>query len=188
MRFRDGVTKWGWNRDVDDLFIRESYLKALQTIQPKNIDMVMIEGIPGIGKSLFIFYYIYRVVQDAMKRGERIPTFLIADSDGNGYFLRVDSNGKGIVHKPTTETPDYLITDTRARSNPSYRQKYIHVSSTNNVNVQDIRKLLMQAQKPKIRHTIYLPKFTLDEYLECDGVGESCDKVSWNIMSIVMHL
>jgi len=138
--------------------------------------MAMLEGTPGIGKSLFIFYFIYVVVNQAIEKGENIPTFLIADRDGNGYFLRVDSNGNGMVHQPTTElTPDYLITDTKGRSNPSFTKQYIHVSSINNVNVKDVRKLMEQRQRKnkKTRKTIWLEGFSLEEYFEIDCVGEA---------------
>jgi len=142
--------------------------------------MGMLDGTPGIGKSLFIFYFIYAVVNQAIEKGEHIPTFLIADRDGCGYFLRVDSNGNGIVHQPTTElTPDYLITDTKGRSNPSFTKQYVHVSSINNVNVKDVRKLMeqRQPQNKKTRQTIWLAGFSLVEYLEIDCVSEA-SKVS----------
>ena len=72
------------------------------------------------------FYFIYAVGNQAIEKGEHIPTFLIADRDGCTYFL---------LHQPTTErTPDYLITDTKGRSNPFFTKQYIHVSSINNVN------------------------------------------------------
>ncbi|RYH00513.1 hypothetical protein EON65_49290 [archaeon] len=173
LTFKDGVTQWGWTRDVEDLYVRDCYISAVQTLS--EVDMAMLEGTPGIGKSLFIFYYIYILVLQAQEREERVPTFLIADRDGTEYFLRVDSNESGIVHKPTTETPDYLITDTKGRANPSFTKQYIHVSSINNKNVKDVRKLMEQRQRKykKTRRTIYLPGFSLEEYFEIDGGGET---------------
>jgi hypothetical protein len=178
LAFRDGRTRWGWTRDVDDLYVRACYTSAIDTLD--GADMAMLEGTPGIGKSLFIFYFIYMVVKQAIEKGENLPTFLIADRDGKGYFLRVDSNGNGIVHKPTTDlTPDYLITDTKGRSNPSFTKQYIHVSSINNKNVKDVRKLMEQRQRrnKKTRQTIWLAGFSLEEYFEIDCVGEA-SKVS----------
>ena len=173
MTFKDGVTQWGWTRDVDELYIRDCYILAVQILD--DVDMAMLEGTPGIGKSLFIFYYIYIIVHQAKEKGERVPTFVIADRDGTEYFLRVDSNGSGIVHKPTTETPDYLITDTKGRANPSFTKQYIHVSSINNINVKDVRKLMEQRQRKhkKTRRTIYFPGFDLKEYFEIDGSDEA---------------
>ncbi|RYY82538.1 hypothetical protein EON63_13075 [archaeon] len=174
LKFKDETTQWGWTRDVDELYVRDCYTSAIDDLE--RADMAMLEGTPGIGKSLFIFYYIYVVVTKARQKGENVPTFLISDRDGTGYFLGVDSNGCGIVHKPTTErTPDYLITDTKGRSNPSFTKQYIHVSSINNVNVKDVRKLMEQRKRKgnKTRCTIYLPGFSLDEYFEIDGGGET---------------
>eukprot|EP01031_Cornospumella_fuschlensis_P043372 gene43372-53020_t len=173
LSFKDGVAQWGWTRDVEDLYVRDCYNSAIETLS--EVDMAMLEGTPGIGKSLFIFYYIYILVRQAQERKERVPTFIIADRDGTEYFLRVDSNDSGIVHKPTTETPDYLITDTKGRANPSFIKQYIHVSSINNKNVKDVRKLMEQRQRKykKSRRTIYLPGFSLEEYFEIDGGGET---------------
>jgi hypothetical protein len=169
LSFGDGDAMWGWTRDADELYIRDCYKEAIRILD--NSDMAMIEGTPGIGKSLFIFYFIYTVVRQAKDNSQEIPTFLIEDRDGNGYFLRVDDNGNGIVHKPTTETPDYLITDTKGRSNPSFAKLYLHVSGINNVNVKDVKKLMDQRQPRahKTRSVIYLPGFSLEEYLEIDG-------------------
>lgn len=174
MTFKDGVTQWGWTRDVEELYIRDCYTEAIETLG--DVDMAMLEGTPGIGKSLFIFYYIYVIVRQAKERRDRVPTFVLADRDGTEYFLRVDSNGSGIVHKPTTETPDYLITDTKGRANPSFTKQYIHVSSINNINVKDVRKLMEQRPRKHNktrRRTIYLPGFDLKEYIEIDGNDEA---------------
>eukprot|EP01039_Chlorochromonas_danica_P011316 gene11316-12628_t len=181
LRFKDGLTRWGWTRDVDELYVRDCYTTAIQTLG--NVDIAMLEGTPGVGKSLFIFYLIYKVVFLSREQGQCIPTFLIADRDGTGYFLSVDLNGNGIVRAPTTETPDYLITDTRGRSNPSFTTQYIHVSSINNSNVKDVRKLMDQGHHrkgEKERRTIYLPGFSVEEYLEIDGFDEASNKVAMN--------
>lgn len=185
LTFKDGKTRWGWTRDVDDLYVRDCYTAAIDSLS--EADMAMLEGTPGIGKSLFIFYFIYVVVNQAIEKGEMLPTFLIADRDGCGYFLRVDSNGNGMVHQPTTKlTPDYLITDTKGRSNPSFTNQYIHVSSINNVNVKDVRKLMEQRQRKnkKTRRTIWLAGFSLEEYFEIDCVDEA-SKV--NIIMLYEH-
>ena len=87
LTFKNGVTRWGWDRDVDQLYIRECYTKAIGTLD--TADMAMLEGTPGIGKSLFIFYFIYVIVRQAREKGDVLPTFLISDRDGTGYFLRV---------------------------------------------------------------------------------------------------
>jgi hypothetical protein len=180
LSFADGVTRWGWTRDVDELYLRDCYTVAISKL--RKADMCVIEGTPGIGKSLFIFYFIYDIVSQAKANEQDIPTFLIEDRDGVGYFLRVDKKGVGIVHKPTTETPDYLITDTKGRSNPSFTILYLHVSSINNVNVKDVHKL-MDHRPPNVNKTrpkIYLPGFSLKEYFEIDG--DKVDKVSMYVV------
>ena len=179
LSFKDG-TFWGWTRDVKELYIRDCYTQAMNTLG--NADMALIEGTPGIGKSLFIFYFIYATVRQAKDNKQEIPTFLIEDPDGLGFFLRVDGNGNGIVHKPTTATPDYLITDTKGRSNPSFTKLYLHVFGFNNENVKYVRKLMDQRhpESNKTRPNIYLPVFSLEEYFEID-----CGKVDQVSMYVV---
>ena len=62
----DGKTRWGWTRDVDVLYLRDCYISAFDTLS--GADMAMLEGTPGIGKSLFIFYFIYAVVNQAIEK------------------------------------------------------------------------------------------------------------------------
>lgn len=170
LKFKDGETKWGWTRDVEDLYVRDCYTTAVGTLS--NAYAAILEGTPGIGKSLFIFYYIYILVKQARMKEEDIPTFIIAGRDGIEYFLHVHADGSGIVRKPTTETPDYLITDTKCRATPSFIKQYIHVSSINNENVKGFHKL-MEERQGKFKKTIYLPGFSWEEYFEIDGGGET---------------
>ncbi len=183
LTFKDGVTKWGWTRNVRDLYVRDCYTSTVQTLIDE-VDMAMLDGTPGIGKSLFIFYYIYMIVNLAKEKGEPVPTFVIADQDGREYFLGIDSNGNGIVRQPTTETPDYLITDTKGRANPSFIKQYLHVSSINSINLK------MEQRNPKSkkkRRTIYLPGFSWEEYFELDG-GDGSNLVSTHLHPFFAHL
>lgn len=188
LTFKDGVTQWGWKRDVRHLYVRDCYTSTVQTLIDE-VDMAMLDGTPGIGKSLFIFYYIYMIVNLAKEKGEPVPTFVISDRDGTEYFLGIDSNGNGIVRQPTTETPDYLITDTKGRANPYFIKQYLHVSSINNVNVKYVRKLLEQGdpKSKKERHTIYLPGFSWEEYFEVDG-SDGSNLVSTHLHPFFVHL
>lgn len=163
--FKDKSTRWGWSCEVEELYIRECYKQAIESLNVE-VKISMISGTPGIGKSLFIFYFIYAVVSKAKKDEQIIPTFLIANRDGAEYFFSVDSDENGIVHEPITgQTPDYLITDTLSRSTPLYRKQYIHVSSNSNVGLKDFRKTMMEVKNT----TIYMPVFSLAEYFEIDG-------------------
>lgn len=62
LQFCDGKC-WGWTRDVKVLYIRDCYKSFIEKV--RNTDMAMVEGSPGIGKSLFIFYFIYVMVTRA---------------------------------------------------------------------------------------------------------------------------
>lgn len=126
---------------------------------------------------IFQLYLIYMIVSEAFEKGEKVPTFVIANRDDKDYFLRVDSNnGNGVVHKPTLElTPNYLITDTRGRSSCLFTRQYLHVSGINNTNVKYVRKMIEQRppKNKKPRRFISFPGFPWQEYFEADSNGET---------------
>eukprot|EP01039_Chlorochromonas_danica_P007702 gene7704-8509_t len=175
LKFKDeGETCWGWTKDVNELYVRKCYKQALLELEGKR--MAIVEGTPGIGKSLFIFYFMYEKVRLAVQNHKKIPTFVIG-SPAKKYFLHVDDQGKGVVQSPPPSEimPDFLITDTIADSEPLFNIQYLHVSSINNENVLDVRKL-MDTQKEE--NILYFPGFSYDEFVEsdCDGSRDLVDK------------
>lgn len=171
LKFTDGVTRWGWKRDVEELYVRECYKSAVDTL--RDTDMAMLEGTPGIGKRLFIFYLIYVIVSEAFEKGENVPTFVIGDRDGRRFLLSVDSDGNGVVEIPTTQTPHYFITDTVGSCQPSFIRQYFHVTGFNDVNWKYVNKLLETPPvNKKPRQTIWFPVFSLQEYFEADNEGD----------------
>ena len=109
LQFTDGETNWGWIRDVKDLYVRACYEEAIRELEGKHV--AILEGTPGIGKSLFIFYFIHEKFHVARENNQPIPTFVIGGrslSSAKKYFLLVDAQGNGVVQVPTPETtPDY---------------------------------------------------------------------------------
>ena len=158
---------WGWNSDTKVLYERDCYIHTLNAIvQHRNKGPHIVEGTPGIGKSMFIFYFIYKLVLQARELNDKIPTFLIVGRTGNQYFLGVDNDGSAVVHRPISSiTPDYIITDTVGISEAHCSLKYIHVTSINNIEMKVVLKVMMDISGS----TIFMPVFSLEEYLDCDG-------------------
>lgn len=171
LKFTDGVTRWGWKRDVEELYVRECYTSAVDML--RDTDIAMLEGSRGIGKRLFIFYLIYVIVSEVIEKGENVPTFVIGDPDGRRFLLSVDSDGNGVVEIPTTQTPDYFITDTVGSSLPNFIRQYFHVTGFNDVNWRYVKRLIeTRPVSKKPRRYIRFPVFSLQEYFEADNEGD----------------
>lgn len=166
LKFSDGVTDWGWCRDVEELYERDCYISTMNKLN-NNVNMAIIDGTPGIGKTMFLFYYIYEKVRQSREKNESIPSFAISDRDGREYFLRSNPHtGIAEVLVPRIEwIPTYIITDTVGISNLSFTVQYIHISSINIQNTEHINNL--NTQYTNII-TMNLPVFSLEEYIECD--------------------
>lgn len=172
LKFKNHAAKWGWDGEIDTLYVRQCYEEAVETINVKN--RIVVQGTPGIGKSIFIFYLLYALVRQAREKGLPIPTFEIADQNEKRYFLTV-VGGNGVV---TTEgdTPDIIITDAVGRPVPGCKEKYIHVSSLYNKNLKDV---LNNIATRSDRAIITFPVFSRDEYLDSDGTTYSTVCLHW---------
>jgi len=74
---------------VEKILIRESYRFIAAKIEQRSLPRYIVTGSPGIGKSLFLFYLLYRLV----RRGERVLFWYDTDLmyyDGRGLIHEVD--------------------------------------------------------------------------------------------------
>ena len=93
---RDGWISFGQNipsTTLKDLYIRESYRTIASSINP-GINKAIITGTPGIGKSLFLIYLLWKLV----KEGKRV---LLIYHPFNIYY---DGNG-GVFHYASGQLP-----------------------------------------------------------------------------------
>lgn len=155
------------------LYVRDCYVKAIETLRGARI--AMIDGTPGIGKTMFIFYFIYAMVTQSRENGEGIPTFIIRDCAGTNFFLTLDATGNGIVvsdkDKDILERPDYRITKNFGECYSNCRKQYIHVVGTCSRSTRDVKRLM----EDDARHGRHLrfPVFSWDEYRDLDGGGDA---------------
>lgn len=134
----------------------------------------MVLGTSGIGKTIFAFYLVYKLVCQAREEGNPIPTFELADAREHTHFLKV-VEGKGVV-SATGNSPDYVITDAVARINSGCKKKYIHIASLHNTH---LRHLLNSIAPSKDCAEITFPVFSRDEYLESDETEGSAVCLYW---------
>ena len=129
----------------------------------------MINGTPGIGKSLFIiFRFIYITVAEAKASRLPIPTFVYSNRKENQFYLHFNTNNESVVSIYKLEscsTPNYFISDTIANETFSVSKLNIHVSSIHHDGNWKFRNSFHNESG----QVISFPTFSFEEYQRCDG-------------------
>lgn len=166
---------WGDSR-VDTLFVRPVYETALGDIAGHST--ALIEGTTGVGKSMFIFYFMHRKVREAINGGLKIPTFLFEKQDASGvktslYFF-ISGGNAAVVNQIDplrlpygSDLPDYYITDSCPTTSACANIQVLHVSSSGNSNF--LNYLLKTFDEIHDGISILFPPFSFPEYVLADG-------------------
>ena len=91
------------------LYIRSCYTAIMEEIKNESKTHVLVRGTPGIGKSVFLFYYIYCLAQ---MNGDNVSiclTYLSSEEKCTAYLLR--DNGVVTVSATFVGVPDYHFSD-----------------------------------------------------------------------------
>jgi hypothetical protein len=103
---------WGANySSTKKLLEREEYICAYNEIKANpQIQLAYVSGTPGIGKTLFLFWLIYKLVSTRDTASPVPSILLIAGQGGNKYVLRcTNSNPEVILWNG--EPIDYVLSD-----------------------------------------------------------------------------
>ena len=113
---KQGCAKWGPSHQSSVLVEREEYIRLWELIRKNPYRFISIRGSKGIGKSVFIFWLVYRIMKEASeeKKGPH-PTFLLIRSSGSGkvyHFLSVE-DGVAVTRSvaPGSVCADYVLSD-----------------------------------------------------------------------------
>jgi hypothetical protein len=93
--------KWGPSFAFSQLVERAEYVRCWEDIRKMpDLKFVLLRGTKGIGKSVFIYWLIYKLVNEALGRGSTIPSILLithGDAHGKKYELLTVVNNKPVV-------------------------------------------------------------------------------------------
>lgn len=143
IRFNDVDIKWGMV-DKNEILLRLRYESAIakfdDLLDPRQPSYGLVQGSSGIGKTTWIFYFIYRKARDKIALpfdDPKKPTFCYHDSDKNIFHFHYNDAGQPIVTKgdPIDIDPHYFISDTIPRITPSANILQLHVGSIGNQNM-----------------------------------------------------
>lgn len=133
-----------WEEGVDFLLVRDCYEKlynklvsAIQT-ESRTSEHWLLLGTPGIGKSLFGFYLIYKIVTSANNNNENIPSFVYSGREGKAVYLSYDEQPHIALY--VNQEADYVISDTVPLSAAMNRMFNLHITSINNEGASTVNK------------------------------------------------
>ena len=120
----------GWGSSgVSSLYPRKCYFDLINTIcNNPQFTKFLVLGSPGIGKSLFVYYFIYWTVKQKSKK----PSFVCSNLDGTEFLFTFDQNDNRpvvLLYERSMEMPQYFISDAFSKHDPPFRKAYIHISS-----------------------------------------------------------
>jgi len=164
--FSDNTVKWGDSRD-SKLFVRSCFDDAFKFITERELAIVNINGTPGIGKSLFGFWFMYKIVMDAKSNNKPIPSFVFSSRWDKEYLLHVKSGNPIVSIYSLQETPSYVISDTIPKPQIAAKILNMHISSVNDEKRLTFHNEIISAGRSGGVYTF--PYFSFTEYLQCDG-------------------
>lgn len=107
--------KWGPSFSFPVLVEREEYVRCWEIICSKPYKFITLRGTEGIGKSVFIYWLIYKIVKVARDRNSGImPTFLLINAGGQRKVYEFFSivNGSAVVQRLSSRvSSDYVLSD-----------------------------------------------------------------------------
>ena len=167
LKFEDGTL---WGDDVAELYERPCYIEIYLKIL--NMKAVLLKGTPGIGKSLFIFWFIYKLVLQAKENDGAIPTFIYRNRKGEEYFL---SSSKDCVTTVSRSkfgmVADFHISDTNADSTAHANKLCMHVCSVHNVHFKEYLNNVV-GTKGGFGIDFHMPTYSISEVEEYFGAKQ----------------
>jgi hypothetical protein len=176
IRFNDVGINWGMV-DKNEILLRlcyESAIAKFDLLRANQTAFGLVEGSSGIGKTVWIFYFIYRKTRGSIDLpfdDPNKPTFCYQDPDKNIFYFHYSAAGQPIVTKgkPADIDPHYFISDTIPRITPSANVLQLHVVSIGNQNM-DFQHFMGDRDN---KDATLFPPFSREEHLWCDGIKDA---------------
>ena len=110
-----------WPLNTIKLYERDVYKSITEDILRNQFSCVYITGTSGIGKSLYLLYFMYALVRESIVNATTVPTIFYKTREGESFLLLPDGNVmKSTMAIPvfTRETgvPNYVLIDSVVHS------------------------------------------------------------------------
>lgn len=100
--------KWGAN-NTSTLVVRECYDTIITTIRDKEYANVLLKGTPGIGKTFFMYYFIFSLVKNNSHKIVIAVAYLVRETQKTIY---ISVDGQDVtVSNSYAPVPDYYFSD-----------------------------------------------------------------------------
>jgi hypothetical protein len=162
---RDGWISFGQNipsTTLKNLYIRESYRTIASSINP-GINKAIITGTPGIGKSLFLIYLLWKLV----KEGKRVLFIYHPFNiyyDGNGGVFMLEKIPSPIDFSFWNDTL-WCLFDAKGKKEAQL-DEFPYEMCTFIVSTSPRREMVNDFKKPPVPQEFYMPTWTKAELEE----------------------
>ena len=98
--------------NTEKLLVREEYKRLYNEIKDRpNLKMAHLTGTSGIGKTIFLFWLIYKLVSSRAK-GSPIPSILlVVGGSKTQYLLRYNDDKPEVMYWSGQQRVDYVLSD-----------------------------------------------------------------------------
>ncbi len=156
---RDGWISFGQNIPstfIENLYIRESFRVIASSINP-GINKAIITGTPGIGKSLFLIYLLWKLV----KEGKRVLFIYHPFNiyyDGNGGVFSLDKVPSSIDFSFWNDTL-WCLFDAKGK-NETHLSEFPYELCRFIVSTSPRREMVNDFKKPPVPQEFYMPTWS----------------------------
>ena len=147
---------------LNTLYIRECYRTIASSINPGGINKAIITGTPGIGKSLFLIYLLWKLV----KEGKRVLFIYHSDTiyyDGQGGVFYCPENSLPTSNEVAFWSDDLLCLLNAKGKEEKHLSAFPYELCTFIVSTSPRRDMVNDFKKPPPPKVFYMPLWTATE-------------------------
>jgi hypothetical protein len=167
-------TTWGANNNTSKLVVRECYNVIIDTISEEKYSNVLLRGTPGIGKSFFLFFYVYCLVKNNDNGKIVIAVVYLHMETRRTIYLSVE-NGHATVSDSCTSTPNYYFSDSvDIETSKASTCLTVLFASMDEIHFKTFKKVLQQPTSNS--GDMYMPLVPTPELVKMSVMSESMTK------------
>jgi hypothetical protein len=160
--------KWGAN-NKSTLVIRECYSTIIQTISEQKYRNVLLQGTPGIGKSFFMYYYIFFLLTNKGADDIVIAVACLFREGRRIFYLSVQ-NDKFDVLDNYSSTPDYYFSDSvDIEEDNTSKNLTALFASLDEKHFSTFRKVMQESEL--LSADLYVPVVPMNELVKMTSVS-----------------
>jgi hypothetical protein len=156
-----------WDGIASKLFVRQNYSELFEEITKHKVARMLLLGSPGVGKSMFVWYFIYAAAKDAISSDRAVPSIIYQLRDGVLLSFTLQQGVPVVNIIDSSRTPcDIYISDSSVPPDNCPAACRVHISGEGNRVAYKVFKNAISGSPDQIRNiTRYMSPFEESEAL-----------------------